>query len=222
MQSATNYTVTATGQSGSASAAVAITVQSPRAVSPVAQQVAGTVGSAINPTQPYSASGFSSSPMYSVSPSLPAGLTIDGLSGVISGTPSAPQAPTNYAVTATGQQGSAQATISITVANSQAAIFPSLQQTGATVGMYTATQVLHPTGLGSGVTYSLNGTIPPGMTFNAATGVVSGTPTSGGFTTSMDITGTGSTGSAQAGILLTVCPAGFIWITSAQQCGQAA
>ncbi len=219
-QPATSYTVTASGKSGSASAAVTITVQSPRGISPTAQQVSGTVGTAITPTQAYVATGFASSPTYSAS--LPPGLSINPSSGVISGTPTAAQAPTNYTVTATGQNGSAQATVSITVANSDgpATIFPSLQQTGATIGVYTATQVLHPTGLGTGVTYALSGTLPAGMTFNPSTGVVSGTATSGGFTTSMGVTGTGSTGTAQAGILMTVCPSGQVWVQNVMSCDE--
>jgi hypothetical protein len=125
-------------------------------------------------------------------------------------------------VTATGQQGSAQANVTITVANSDgpAAIFPSLQQTGATIGTYTATQVLHPTGLGTGVSYSLSGSVPPGMSFNTSTGVVSGAATSGGFTTNMSITGTGSAGSAQAGILMTVCPTGETWVQEFMSCDE--
>lgn len=219
-QLATNYTVTATGQSGTATAAVTIVVQSPRAIAPASQSVSGTVGSAITPTQAYVPSGFASSPTYSAS--LPAGLSIDASTGVISGTPTAAQAPTSYTVTATGQQGSAQANVTITVANSDgpAAIFPSLQQTGATIGTYTATQVLHPTGLGTGVSYSLSGSVPPGMSFNTSTGVVSGAATSGGFTTNMSITGTGSAGSAQAGILMTVCPTGETWVQEFMSCDE--
>lgn len=52
---------------------------------------------------------------YSVSPALPAGLTLNASTGVISGTPSIAAATANYTVTASNSTGSTQASISITV-----------------------------------------------------------------------------------------------------------
>lgn len=52
---------------------------------------------------------------YSVSPALPAGLSIDAESGVISGTPSAPSAPAQYTVTASNARGSTTAKIGVAV-----------------------------------------------------------------------------------------------------------
>lgn len=50
---------------------------------------------------------------YVVSPALPAGLSFDGTTGTISGTPSATQSATTYTITAYNQSGSASTTISI-------------------------------------------------------------------------------------------------------------
>jgi len=52
---------------------------------------------------------------YFLSPQLPAGLTFNSATGVISGTPTAPSPATNYTVTAYNSFGSSNATINITV-----------------------------------------------------------------------------------------------------------
>ena len=53
---------------------------------------------------------------YAVSPALPAGLSLDSLTGVISGTPSALAAKASYTVSASNSAGSTTATIQIAVA----------------------------------------------------------------------------------------------------------
>ena len=52
---------------------------------------------------------------WSVSPSLPAGLSLDSSTGAISGTPSAVTSSANYTITATNTGGSDTATITIVV-----------------------------------------------------------------------------------------------------------
>lgn len=52
---------------------------------------------------------------YSVSPALPAGLTLNTSSGIISGTPTTLAAAANYTITATNTGGSTTASVSITV-----------------------------------------------------------------------------------------------------------
>ena len=71
------------------------------------------VGTPITPNTPTHSGGDIDS--YSVSPALPAGLSLNTTSGVISGTPTAPVATARYTVTATNAAGSASATLSITV-----------------------------------------------------------------------------------------------------------
>ncbi len=52
---------------------------------------------------------------YAVAPSLPAGLTLNPTTGIISGTPTALNTATNYVITATNSYGATNTTISITV-----------------------------------------------------------------------------------------------------------
>ncbi len=72
-----------------------------------------TVGSTIANLNPSSTGGVITS--YSISPSLPGGLTINTTTGLISGTPSAASAQTSYVVTGTNASGSITATVVITV-----------------------------------------------------------------------------------------------------------
>jgi hypothetical protein len=53
--------------------------------------------------------------IYSISPALPAGLTISSSTGIISGTPNVATGPVNYIVTATNSAGSTNAQLTITV-----------------------------------------------------------------------------------------------------------
>src|SRR5208337_2262944 len=67
----------------------------------------------ITPNSPTSAGGAVAS--YSVSPALPAGVSLSTTTGAISGTPTAVAATITYTVTATNAAGSTTATLSITV-----------------------------------------------------------------------------------------------------------
>ena len=74
--------------------------------------ISGTVGTAISSLTPTVTGTVDT---YSVSPSLPAGLSINSTSGVISGTPSAVAASATYTVTAENAAGSTTTTVSVTV-----------------------------------------------------------------------------------------------------------
>ena len=54
-------------------------------------------------------------PAYSVSPDLPAGLSLDDHTGIISGTPTGVTATASYTVTASNATGRTTATLTITV-----------------------------------------------------------------------------------------------------------
>ena len=111
---------------------------------------------------------------------LPAGLSLDAPSGTISGTPSAAGSST-FTVTVTDSTGrTAHASFSITIG-------PPLPQVttqslaGGVVGQpYSAT--LTASGGATPLTWSVtSGTLPSGLTLNAGTGAISGTPQTNGI-----------------------------------------
>jgi hypothetical protein len=87
-------------------------VVSPSGLSYTPSSASGTVGTAITSLNPTVTGTVTS---YSVSPTLPSGLSLDESSGVISGTPTAVSASASYTVTATNGTGSTTATVTIEV-----------------------------------------------------------------------------------------------------------
>lgn len=85
---------------------------------PLTQTVSTAVGAGIAPTRAYSLKG-TAAPTFTVSPALPAGLSIDAATGVISGTPTAAHPTTTHTVTATTAQGAPTATVTVSVATHQ-------------------------------------------------------------------------------------------------------
>ncbi len=111
----TTYTVTASNSGGSTTETLNITVndEAPSALSYSSSTADYTKGTAIAPNSPSSSGGAPTS--YSVSPALPAGLSLSASTGVISGTPSTLTAEASYTVTATNSGGTTTATLDITV-----------------------------------------------------------------------------------------------------------
>jgi hypothetical protein len=111
------YTVTATNAAGSASVGVQITVsaavQAPANLAYSVNPATYTTGTAIAPNSPSSSGGAVVS--YGINPSLPAGLSFDTTTGIISGTPSATATIATYTVTATNTGGSTSVGVQITV-----------------------------------------------------------------------------------------------------------
>lgn len=108
------------------------------AIRPSTQTVSGTQGVPLQATAAFTATHFSSPPTYSVSPGLPAGLSINPATGVISGTPTAPFLSSVFTVTASSGSTQASATITLQIAAAPTPIVaappPSLAATGAPSG----------------------------------------------------------------------------------------
>jgi len=85
----------------------------PSGLSYTPSSASGTVDTALTSLNPTVTGTVTS---YSVSPTLPSGLSLDESSGVISGTPTAVSASASYTVTATNGTGSTTATVTIEVA----------------------------------------------------------------------------------------------------------
>lgn len=84
-------------------------------ITPASQVIQGIAGKALTPSRAYSAVNFSGPVTYTISPALPASVTIDANTGVISGTPAAEMTTVNYVVKATSGTESATAMVDLFV-----------------------------------------------------------------------------------------------------------
>ena len=199
-----DYTVTATNTGGSATVTLRITVNdvAPSALSYAMNPAVYTVGVAISDNAPSSTGGTVEA--YSITPSLPTGLSFDPVSGVISGTPGVSSEVTEYMVTATNSGGSTTAAVSITVNDlAPSALSYAVNPAVYTVGVAISDNEPSSTG-GAVVTYSITPSLPTGLSFDLVSGVISGTPGVSSEVTEYTVTATNSGGSTTAVVSITV------------------
>ncbi|WP_428851997.1 putative Ig domain-containing protein [Imbroritus primus] len=196
-----SFTVTATDSTGGSPATVSgnysLTATAPTITLTPSTLPNGAAGVAYSQTLTASGGG-SGGYTYSVTAgALPAGLTLSG--NVISGTPTA-VGTFNFTVQArdnnsfTGSQA-----YSIVIASPILAMSPAPGTLNATAGA-AFSQTFSASGGTAPYTYSLNvtsGSMPAGLSFNAGTATLSGTPTTAG-TVSFTVTATDSTGGTTA------------------------
>ena len=177
------------------------------------QTIKGVVGAPISPfiafgpTEAISA-GLNASLNFATSPALPGvaipgDLTINPLSGVISGTPTVASAATSCTITATDSNGTkASGAVLVTI---NGTVAPASQTISGAVASPLTSAALTPTGMKSPVSYAFTSSIPGGLLLNTATGVLSGIPTVVIPTALYSITATDAVGAiATASLTLTV------------------
>ena len=168
-----SYDVVVTNASGSfASDPVTLTVNTPPVItsSPTAS---GNVGSSFS----YAIVATNSPTTYTASP-LPAGLSINGSTGVISGTPTVAGVVAST-VTAANTTGTSSSTLTITV-NAPLIAFTSSPTNSGIIGTPFSYAIV---ATNSPTTYTAS-PLPAGLSINGSTGVISGTPTVAGVVTS--------------------------------------
>ncbi len=174
-----------------------------------AQQIAATSltqGHLATAFKPVLGNGGNGALSYSVSPALPAGLTLAAATGAISGTPTVTSAATTYTVTATDTKGAtASATFSLTV--NPAVIATQMVATSNQTldrGINPFVPVAGSGGTGS-LSYSIAPALPAGVNFGTSTAQVLGEATVTSPTTTYTVTVTDSVGaSASATFQLTI------------------
>ena len=116
---------------------------------------------------------------FSVTPAVPAGMSFNLSSGLMSGKPRALMAATAYTITARNGAGSASQTFSMNVAQGTAnGIYPTCQTVSGTVGVaLTPTATYTDIGVTSYYNFSISPALPTGLTIDSRTGVITGTPT---------------------------------------------
>jgi hypothetical protein len=131
-QASSNYTVTASDGTNSATATVSIGIASPPpALLPATQTIDAHVGEAIATSVITETTGCTTG--MTIAPSLPAGLTFDPTTGVISGTPTEVSPSTAYTITmdCTGGEGAiSTATVTLSVGAASAPDLAGLVNTG--------------------------------------------------------------------------------------------
>jgi hypothetical protein len=166
--------------------------------------------SALNPTVTGTVSG------YTVTPKLPAGLSIGAATGIISGTPTNVTAKTSYIVTASNPAGSTTTVVAIAVNDVAATIVYASPYYSFTTGV--TAQTITPTiGGGSIVSWSIVPALPTGLSLDTATGTIGGTPTAGMAATAFVVTATNSGGNSTAKLTLAVSPAPLLDVGHATQ-----
>ncbi len=209
-QAQRSYTITASGLGGTSTATFVLTV--------IAAEVAPAimlsnsvqsviVGNSIVAVIASNSVGAINSNGYSISPSLPSGLVFNTSTGSISGTPTQVQTQQTYSVTAKGLAGSSTATFTLSVTAQVAAPSLTLSNSVQTVKVGNPILLATPTNSGGAINangYSISPTLPSGLSFNANSGTISGTPTQVQTQRSYTVTATGSGGTSNVTFALSV------------------
>jgi hypothetical protein len=215
---AAQYTITGTNASGSKDSVVniAVRIQPPQGLSyaSIASPIFYTVNQAIGTHVPSSTGGVVAS--YSVSPTLPAGLTFSTVTGEISGTPTVITAPANYTVTATNTSGMTSVTLNIEIRVAA----PTALVYATNPVAYTAGAAITPNAPSNGggpiAVYSAPSGLPAGLSIAPSTGIISGTPTTQSAAQDYLITGTNAGGSTNVNLNIEIFPRAPTGLTYAQ------
>ncbi|MDX1957502.1 MAG: putative Ig domain-containing protein [Leptospiraceae bacterium] len=199
----TSYTVTATNQYGSTTAifSLATPLVAPTAFSfPYTAGVTTvySIGTPVNVSP--AITGVVSN--CTSSPSLPAGLTLNTSNCSITGTPTTASGATNYTITATNASGSVNTVIKLQVNDVPPSnlTYPFGSSTIFAVG--TAISIT-PTITGSVSSCSPSPALPTGLSINASTCTISGTPTAARVATNYTITASNAYGSTNVIVNIT-------------------
>lgn len=179
-----NVTVSATNAVGTGTRAVAITITLPPSAVNSPATASGSTG---NPFS-YTITGTNNPTSFTLTGTLPAGLTFNAGTGTISGTPTASGTSTVTIGAANASGGNTQS-LTITIGLSAPVVTSAATVSGSVASPFSYTI----TGTNSPTSFSVTGALPAGVTLNATTGVISGTPSTGG-TFNVTVGATNATG----------------------------
>jgi len=138
---------------------------------------------------------------YTVSPPLPPSLSLDGQSGVISGTPTQASGSATYLVNVSGAGVRASFPLVLSVTEPPNHLFYASPTTG-TVGMPLGPWV--PTVAGTVEHYAVTPALPSGVALDSQSGVIAGTPSAASTLAPYTITASSQAGNTSFILLLTV------------------
>lgn len=214
----TLYVVTAENAAGSTTARVEIEVRQtpalPAGLTYRETAVIYTAGETITPNVPSSSGGPIAG--YTIAPALPAGLAFDARTGVISGTPTAVTAQAPYTVTGTNAVGFVTVTLQLEV--QPALVGPASVVYSTPTVLYVATEAIVPntaqTTGGPVATFTVAPALPAGLSLNAQTGAITGTPAALQSLSTYTVTASNAAGSAQTQVRIAVTARGS-WVSTA-------
>ena len=141
---------------------------------------------------------------WSVSPSLPAVLSLDSSTGAISGTTTAITSSAYYLVSATNTGGTDSVNLTIVV-NDVAPSALTYSPSTFTLTKGAAMTTVTPTGSGGTITgWSVSPALPAGLSLDSSTGAISGTPTAVTSSAVYTVTATNTGGSTTANVTIVV------------------
>lgn len=182
-----NATIEATNAGGTDSNPLTITIT----LGPPVVTSAGTASGAVGIVFPGYQITATNSPTSFGATGLPPGLTVDPLTGAITGTPTV-NGTFNATVSATNATATGNKAVVFTIAVGVPAITSAATVAGQT-GVPFSYQI---TATNGPTSYGLTGTLPAGLVFNAGAGTITGTPTVVGGPTSVTLTATNGTGTS--------------------------
>jgi len=205
------YTITASNAGGSATTRVEIEVKdsviAPDELSYLDRSVIYVTNEPITPNTPISDGGEIT--QFTVTPALPEGLVMDPQTGIITGTPTTVTAPAVYTVIGSNSAGNVETQINLEVqvqVEPPADLAYSDPAPAYTVGVPVVYD--EPESDGGEITlFAVAPPLPAGLSLNAVTGAISGTPTVVQAQTTYTVTGSNSAGSVSAQITIAVVPA---------------
>ncbi len=203
---AADYTITATNSCGTNNVIVNITISAaaPTALTYTANTVSYCNGVTITNNLPTNSGGVPTA--YTVSPALPAGLVLDPVSGIISGTPAGAAAAANYTITAANSCGFTAKAVNIAVTIAPASLTYSVNPVVYCPGSAITANTPSNNG-GTAISYSVNPALPAGLNLNTATGIISGTPSSVTAASNYMVTATNSCGFTSVAVNITIAGA---------------
>ena len=152
-----------------------VSAEAPAAVRYTACTAVFTKGVPITPDAP--AITVSPTTSFSVSPSLPSGLSLNAATGIVSGTPTSVTAQASYTVTVSTSTGNAATTLTITVNDQAPSLFSYAAGTATYIVNAPITENDPSSSGGAVISYSASPALPAGLSLNSSTGGISGTPT---------------------------------------------
>ncbi|MGA2458162.1 MAG: putative Ig domain-containing protein [Terriglobales bacterium] len=201
-------TLSASNSGGTANATLTLTIKPAAPAIMSATTASGTVGSAFS----YQITASNTPTSYGAT-GLPAGLSVNSGTGLISGTPTAAGTSTvTLSASNSGGTGSASLTLNIAAAPIPAPVITSATTASGTVGSAFSYQI---TASKTPTSYGATG-LPAGLSVSSTTGLISGTPTAAGTSTvTLSASNSGGAGSASLTLNIAAAPIPAPVITSA-------